>query len=450
MATSIINYPEVAILGVHRIIRRPAVVPRQGGETIEIRDLMNLSLSFDHRVVDGYDAARFVADIKATLETPGRALPRVPPDPMAGRPRTTKELPRIRAGMGDVAAEAIEAWRDDDYQRATGLADPATEGRRSRARRPRARERLRDALGTMLFARALGALTVARAGAESPEGRLEAADPRGRRSGHRRACWRRWRSTTWSCRAAPSWQRPSAGVPGRLARARRRGLPRRARIPAGRSTSCRAPPSQQSATQLPHAMGIAWAMKMQEKPGVALAVALAFLDASDDQRRGLSRRPELRGRLQGARVIFVCINVVAAVGAAVPETVSETMAVKALAYGIAATRVDGGDLLAVYAATRDAVERARAEATARPSSRRSSRQARWAVGRDRIERPRAWLAARASWTSAAAPPSRPRSTRSRRRPLYSAARVPNRQAMSSDDRLALAGDAAVAPSAIGV
>jgi pyruvate dehydrogenase E2 component (dihydrolipoamide acetyltransferase) len=76
MATAIINYPEVAILGVHRIIRRPAVVSDgKGGEKIEIRDLMNLSLSFDHRVVDGYDAARFVADIKATLETPGALAP---------------------------------------------------------------------------------------------------------------------------------------------------------------------------------------------------------------------------------------------------------------------------------------------------------------------------------------------------------------------------------------
>ena len=41
---------------------------------IVIRDLMNLSISVDHRVVDGYDAARFVAEIKATLETPGAAL----------------------------------------------------------------------------------------------------------------------------------------------------------------------------------------------------------------------------------------------------------------------------------------------------------------------------------------------------------------------------------------
>jgi pyruvate dehydrogenase E2 component (dihydrolipoamide acetyltransferase) len=71
MATAIINPPEVAILGVHRIARRPAVV----GDQIVIRDLMNLSLSFDHRVVDGFDAAQFVAEIKATLETPGPLYP---------------------------------------------------------------------------------------------------------------------------------------------------------------------------------------------------------------------------------------------------------------------------------------------------------------------------------------------------------------------------------------
>lgn len=66
LAAPIINYPEVAILGVHKISRRPAVVD----EKIVIRDLMNLSISVDHRVVDGYDAARFIAEIKAMLESP--------------------------------------------------------------------------------------------------------------------------------------------------------------------------------------------------------------------------------------------------------------------------------------------------------------------------------------------------------------------------------------------
>ena len=70
LATPIINFPEVAILGVHKIARRPMAV----GDGIALRDMMNLSISVDHRVVDGYDAARFVAAIKATLENPGPLL----------------------------------------------------------------------------------------------------------------------------------------------------------------------------------------------------------------------------------------------------------------------------------------------------------------------------------------------------------------------------------------
>jgi pyruvate dehydrogenase E2 component (dihydrolipoamide acetyltransferase) len=69
LATPIINFPEVAILGVHKISKRPAV--SSSGTEVVIRDLMNLSISVDHRVVDGYDAARFVAEIKLGLETPG-------------------------------------------------------------------------------------------------------------------------------------------------------------------------------------------------------------------------------------------------------------------------------------------------------------------------------------------------------------------------------------------
>jgi pyruvate dehydrogenase E2 component (dihydrolipoamide acetyltransferase) len=66
-ATPIINYPEVAILAVHKIAKRPAVVD----DRIVIREIMNVSLSVDHRMVDGHDAAMFVAEIKASLETPG-------------------------------------------------------------------------------------------------------------------------------------------------------------------------------------------------------------------------------------------------------------------------------------------------------------------------------------------------------------------------------------------
>ena len=71
MATPIINHPEVAILGVHKISKRPAV---QGDSNVN-RDLMNLTISDDHRVTDGYDAARFVGEIKAALESPASLYP---------------------------------------------------------------------------------------------------------------------------------------------------------------------------------------------------------------------------------------------------------------------------------------------------------------------------------------------------------------------------------------
>jgi 2-oxoisovalerate dehydrogenase E2 component (dihydrolipoyl transacylase) len=69
--TPVINRPEVAIIGPNRIIERPMFVPDgQGGERIEKRKLMNISISCDHRVVDGYDAASFVQALKKLIETP--------------------------------------------------------------------------------------------------------------------------------------------------------------------------------------------------------------------------------------------------------------------------------------------------------------------------------------------------------------------------------------------
>ncbi len=69
--TPVINRPEVAIIGPNRIIERPMFVPEgMGSERIEKRKLMNISISCDHRVVDGYDAASFVQELKKLLETP--------------------------------------------------------------------------------------------------------------------------------------------------------------------------------------------------------------------------------------------------------------------------------------------------------------------------------------------------------------------------------------------
>jgi 2-oxoisovalerate dehydrogenase E2 component (dihydrolipoyl transacylase) len=65
-ATPVINYPEVAIIGVNRIVERPAVRDGQ----IVIRKMMNLSSSFDHRIVDGWEAAAFIQQVKQLLEQP--------------------------------------------------------------------------------------------------------------------------------------------------------------------------------------------------------------------------------------------------------------------------------------------------------------------------------------------------------------------------------------------
>ena len=61
-----INHPEVAIIAVNRIVERPVIVAGR----IETRKIMNLSSSFDHRVVDGWDAAQFVQELKRLLEQP--------------------------------------------------------------------------------------------------------------------------------------------------------------------------------------------------------------------------------------------------------------------------------------------------------------------------------------------------------------------------------------------
>ncbi|HRE43651.1 MAG TPA: 2-oxo acid dehydrogenase subunit E2 [Terricaulis sp.] len=66
VTTPVINHPEVAIIGVNKLVERPVV--KNGA--IVVRKMMNLSSSFDHRVVDGYDAAAFIQRVKGMLEHP--------------------------------------------------------------------------------------------------------------------------------------------------------------------------------------------------------------------------------------------------------------------------------------------------------------------------------------------------------------------------------------------
>ena len=66
VSTPVLNLPEVAIIGVNKIVERPMVIKGQ----IVIRKMMNLSSSFDHRVVDGMDAAQFIQALRGLLEQP--------------------------------------------------------------------------------------------------------------------------------------------------------------------------------------------------------------------------------------------------------------------------------------------------------------------------------------------------------------------------------------------
>ncbi|WP_434601168.1 2-oxo acid dehydrogenase subunit E2 [Pseudomonas sp. Z4-7] len=66
VSTPVLNLPEVAIVGVNKIVERPVVIKGQ----IVIRKMMNLSSSFDHRVVDGMDAAQFIQALRGLLEQP--------------------------------------------------------------------------------------------------------------------------------------------------------------------------------------------------------------------------------------------------------------------------------------------------------------------------------------------------------------------------------------------
>ncbi|KEF36605.1 2-oxoglutarate dehydrogenase E2 component [Schinkia azotoformans MEV2011] len=67
-STPILNAPQVGILGMHKIQRRPVVIDDE--DTIEVRPMMYIALSYDHRIIDGKDAVQFLVKIKELLESP--------------------------------------------------------------------------------------------------------------------------------------------------------------------------------------------------------------------------------------------------------------------------------------------------------------------------------------------------------------------------------------------
>jgi 2-oxoglutarate dehydrogenase E2 component (dihydrolipoamide succinyltransferase) len=70
MSTPILNPPQSGILGMHKIQNRPVAV----GDRIEIRPMMYLALSYDHRIVDGKEAVTFLVRIKDAIEDPQRLM----------------------------------------------------------------------------------------------------------------------------------------------------------------------------------------------------------------------------------------------------------------------------------------------------------------------------------------------------------------------------------------
>src|SRR5262245_805092 len=70
MSTPLLNYPQTGILGMHNIVKRAIVV----GDQVNVRPMMYVALSYDHRVVDGREAVSFLVAVKERLEAPERML----------------------------------------------------------------------------------------------------------------------------------------------------------------------------------------------------------------------------------------------------------------------------------------------------------------------------------------------------------------------------------------
>jgi 2-oxoglutarate dehydrogenase E2 component (dihydrolipoamide succinyltransferase) len=74
LSTPILNPPQSAILGMHKIERRPVAIGDPGGERVEIRPMMYVALTYDHRIIDGREAVTFLVRLKEGVEDPARLL----------------------------------------------------------------------------------------------------------------------------------------------------------------------------------------------------------------------------------------------------------------------------------------------------------------------------------------------------------------------------------------
>jgi len=265
---------------------------------------------------------------------------------VSARKKTPPTSRHIRAGLGEPGITESLAWTDEEYARATHI-DQA-EGLRELDG-----DTLNDAYFAMLQMRALDGAAAAlvaqgRLGSYLPTKGIEAAVmgavaalgpddmvAAGPRSGAA-ALYRGMPVASFAAQLQGNGDELAAGrLAGWLT------IPRALNVVPG---------SSHAATQLPHAAGIAWAAKMQGKPTVALGYFDPQEIDAEDFHTGLNF-----GGVFRLPVVFVCLND----RPHAPMQTGETIAIRALAYGIAGSRVDGTDLCAVWAHVRAAVERAR-------------------------------------------------------------------------------------------
>ncbi|HEY6476528.1 MAG TPA: thiamine pyrophosphate-dependent enzyme, partial [Polyangia bacterium] len=276
----------------------------------------------------------------------------IPPARQASVAGLNSSVPLVRAGMGAPEVAEIEAWTDADYQRATGLVSLlARDGKSGKVGANAKVDRaalpafepaaLRDAFRAMLRAGALDAaagelVKAGRIGSYAETAGTEAAvvgavaalTPDDVVAPGRR-----------DAAAALARGYPLAGLVAQLLGnahdpAHGRRMPGCPVLPRALNVL---PASSHAGTQLPHAAGVAWAAKMQGKPTVALALMDAIDVDAEDFHAGVNFAAVFR-----VPAIFVCVND----GKRASLATSETIAVRALAYGIAGARVDGGDFLA--------------------------------------------------------------------------------------------------------
>jgi len=253
----------------------------------------------------------------------------------------------IRAGMGDPGLAEVVAWTDEEYARATQID-------RAEGLRELDAPLLRDAYRAMLQMRALDAAATRLAadgtigsyastkGVEAAViGAVAALGPEDMVAAGRRSAG----AALHRGLPVAAFTAQLFGNADDLARGRR--LPGCPAIPRALNV---VPGSSHAGTQLPQAAGIAWAAKMQRKS----TVALAFLDPQEVDAEDFHTGVNFAGVFH-LPVVFVCVND----RPDSPMKTGETVAIRALAYGIAGSRVDGTDLVAVWAHVRAAAERAR-------------------------------------------------------------------------------------------